>query len=223
MGRRLHLSSSRDGDDTSDIGRTMEQDDPRGEGEAEPPAHEAAHDTGREAVDWDAIKHAVIHGDWSIRRIAEERGVGETTIRSRMLREGWVRLVGTKPLPSGLRAGAPGVPRKKRAKPKRLRRRQMVQRLLQVLDAKLREIEERMAITDTETASPQSAADAERDARSLNALARLYAKLVELDDAARQGGQGRKQESAKETSQDADRLRQDLALRLERLDRPGDA
>ena len=43
---------------------------------------------------------------------------------------------------------------------------QMVQRLLQVLDAKLREIEERMATTAVPmTASPQSAADAERDVR----------------------------------------------------------
>jgi hypothetical protein len=194
----------------------MQQDDACGAGEAD--SHAARRD-----VDWDAIKQAVIHGDWSLRRIAKKHGVGETTIINRMRKRGWVRLVGTKPLPSGTRAGAPGVPREKRAKRKRFNRRKMLQRLFQVLDAKLREIEERMAISDTETASPQSAADAERDARALTALARLYAKLVELDDAAKQGGQGSKDESAKETSQDADRLRQDLALRLERLDQRGDA
>ena len=195
----------------------MEQDDPQPEGGADA---RAAH---RDGTDWGAIKHAVIDGDWSLRRIAEAYGVGETTIRCRMQKEGWVRLVGTKPLPSGRRAGAtPGVPKEKRAKPKKFRRRQMVQRLFQVLDAKLTEIEERMAAGQSGEATA-TAADAERDARSLAALARLYAKLVELDEAAKQGGRGSKEESAKETSEDADRLRQDLALRLERLDRPGDA
>ena len=194
----------------------MEQDDPQPEGEAD------AHAAHRDGVDWEAIKHAVVDGDWSLQRIAEAHGVGETTIRTRMHKEGWVRLVGTKPLPSGRRAGAPGVPREKRAKPKMFRRRQMVQRLFQVLDAKLTEIEKRMAAGQSGEATA-SAADAERDARSLSALARLYAKLVELDEAAKQGGQGGTQESAKETSEDADRLRQDLALRLKRVDRPGDA
>ena len=117
----------------------MEQDDPQPEGEAD------AHAAHRDGVDWEAIKHAVIDGDWSLQRIAEAHGVGETTIRTRMQKERWVRLVGTKPLPSGRRAGALGVPKEKRAKPKRFRRRQMVQRLFQVLDAKLTEIEERMA------------------------------------------------------------------------------
>jgi len=107
----------------------MEQDDPQPEGEADALA------ARRDGVDWEAIKHAVIDGDWSLRRIAETHGVGETTIRSRMQKEGWVRLLGTKPLPSGRRAGAAGVPREKRAKPKLFRRRQMVQRLFQVLDA----------------------------------------------------------------------------------------
>lgn len=45
MGRRLHLSSSRDGDDTSDIGKDLEQDDARGEGEAD------SHAAHRDGVD----------------------------------------------------------------------------------------------------------------------------------------------------------------------------
>ena len=209
------FSRSRAG--TLTIGKDMEQDDPQPEGEADALA------ARRDGVDWEAIKHAVIDGDWSLRRIAEAHGVGETTIRTRMQKERWVRLAGTKPLPSGRRAGAtPGVPKEKRAKPKMFRRRQMVQRLFQVLDAKLTEIEKRMAAMQSGEATA-SAADAERDARSLGALARVYAKLVELDEAAKQGGHGSTQESAKERSEDADRLRQDLALRLKRLDQPGNA
>ena len=65
----------------------------------------------------------------------------------------------------------------------------MIDRLLKVLDRKLTEIETRMEEAHTEGA-PHSAAELERDARSLTALARIYAKLVELDDEAKSGGQG---------------------------------
>ncbi len=196
----------------------MEQDDPQPEGEA-------SHEAKRGGVDWEAIKCAVIHSDWSLGRIAEEHGAGETTIRSRMQRDGWVRLVGTKPVKPGRRVRTPGAAREKRATPKKLRKRKMIERLFQVLDAKMRELEERMAARDQDLSVPQSAADAERDARSLNALARLYAKLVELDEAAKQSGagEGRETRGAKGRDEDADRLRQDLALRLKRLDRTGHA
>jgi hypothetical protein len=56
--------------------------------------------------------------------------------------------------------------------------------------------------------------------RSLSALARIYAKLVELDDQAK--GQGSATDAATR-SDDADQLRRDLALRLERLNRERDA
>jgi hypothetical protein len=65
----------------------------------------------------------------------------------------------------------------------------------------------------------QSAADAERDARTLSGLARLYAKLVELDDSASGKGEPDKDQSVTkpEATDGADRLRRDLALRLQRL------
>jgi hypothetical protein len=68
----------------------------------------------------------------------------------------------------------PGMPKKKHATKAQRRRREMVERLFKALDAKLREIEERMTISDSE-APPQSAADRERDTRGLTALARLLA------------------------------------------------
>ncbi|HZP08675.1 hypothetical protein [Methyloceanibacter sp.] len=180
----------------------MEQDDARGDGDG---------------IDWDAIERAVVHGDWSLRRIAVAHGVGETTIRTRMLKQGWVRLTGTKPLLSGFRAGKPGVPKEKRAKPKRFNRRKMVQRLFRLLDAKLREIEERMANTAGEGASPTSAADTERDVRAFGQLMRIYAKLAEIDDAERKA-KGDKQDNADlRTIEDADSLRREIARRLERL------
>jgi hypothetical protein len=59
----------------------------------------------------------------------------------------------------------------------------------------------------------------------LSGLARLYAKLVELDDSARAGGKpGQDKSLAKpEATDDADRLRRDLALRLQRLNQARDA
>jgi hypothetical protein len=101
----------------------------------------------------------------------------------------------------------------------------MVRRLLEALDNRLTLLETRMA-PDAELGEPaQSAADAERDARALSGLARLYAKLVELDDAARAGAKGNPDKSRPkpEATDDADRLRRDLALRLQRLNQTRNA
>jgi hypothetical protein len=200
----------------------MEQDDPLDrEGGDIARAGRAAADV--DPIDWEGIKHAYVYGDWSIERIADARGSSATTISKRAKREGWVRLVGTKRLRGGPKPRPPGTPRPKPATEAQLRRRKMVRRLFEVLDGKLREIEERMADAQREGALPQSAADSERDARSLTALARLYAKLVELDEAATPAAGEGSDIGAAARSDDADQLRRDLALRLERLNRARDA
>ena len=99
----------------------------------------------------------------------------------------------------------------------------MVKRLLRVLDKRLMLLETRMAPDAEAGEAMQSAADAERDARTLSGLARLYVKLIELDDAARAGGKGKTEGSKPEAADDADRLRRDLALRLQRLNQAGHA
>jgi hypothetical protein len=133
---------------------------------------------------------------------------------------GWVRLVGTKKLRPGRKPRPPGEPP---PKPAKQLRRDMVKRLLKALDKRLTLLETRMAPDAEPGKAMQSAADAERDARTLSGLARLYAKLVELDDAARAGGKGKTDGSKPEATDDADRLRRDLALRLQRLNQAGDA
>jgi hypothetical protein len=194
----------------------MAQDDP-----LEREGGEGARAGDTPGINWEKIERAYIHGDWSLQRISDAYGSSETTIRKRAKKGGWVRLVGTKPLPCGRRQRLPGMPRTPRATVEQARRRKMIDRLLKVLDRKLTEIEARMAEANTESA-PRSAADIERDARSLNAFARLYAKLVELEDEAKTGGQGSDHETSPR-SDDADQLRRDLALRLERLHRAGNA
>jgi hypothetical protein len=133
----------------------MEQDEPsRGEGVA------ARLGIDRNGVDWNAIKHAVLYSGMSYRRISDKLGSCEKTIGSRARREGWTRIVPLQPLPCGRRARPPGAPRPKRPTADQLRRRKMVQRLFEVLDGKMREIEERMAAAQRGEA-PASAADAE--------------------------------------------------------------
>jgi hypothetical protein len=197
------------------IGKDMEQDGARGAGDAASIEREAR----RDDIDWEAIKHAYLHSGWSIRRICAKHGSTYGTLRSRAKAEGWVRIVPMKSLRPGRPPRLPGTPKTKGTTKDERRRRAVTERLFKIVEAKLTEIEERMAISESDRAL-ESAADRERDARSLAALARIYAKLVELDDAAKKarGAEEDKQESAKETGQDADRLRQDLALRLKRLD-----
>ncbi len=193
----------------------MEQDDARGADETRPLA-------ANRGIDWEAIKHAVLHSGLSYRRIAEKYGASEKTIANKAREEGWVRIVPLQRLPSGRKPRPPGSPAPKRPTAKQLRRK-MVQRLFAVLDAKLREIEERMANTACEGGSPTSAADTERDVRAFGQLMRIYAKLAALDDAERQK-KGDKQDNADlRTIEDADSLRREIALRIERLSGAGEA
>jgi hypothetical protein len=135
----------------------------------------------RTGADWQGIKQAYIHGDWSLRRIGDFHGASEHQIRAEAKRNKWVRLVGTKPLRRTAKATD--------AKPNELRRRNMVRRLLDALDKRLLQLEARMAPDAKAGGETQSAADAERDARTLSGLARLYAKLVELDTSAQAEGE----------------------------------
>ena len=133
-----------------------------------------------------SAKNDFIHGDRSLDRIARARGMSRTALVVRAKKEGWVRLVGTTPLKTGPKPRPPGEPKRTHAQ----LRRDMVKRLLEALDKRLMLLETRMAPDAELGGALQSAADAERDARTLTGLARLYAKLVELDDAARAEGKG---------------------------------
>lgn len=79
-------------------------------------------------VDWDKIAHAYIHGEWSLAWIADAYGSSERTISARAKTYGWVRLVGTKRLPSGRRTRLPGAKRPTRANVDQMRRRTIIRR-----------------------------------------------------------------------------------------------
>lgn len=93
----------------------------------------------------------------------------------------------------------------------------IIKRLYDVTDAKLGAIEERI-----EKAAPLSRADADREAREIAGILKTIEKLKDLSDAfartaAKSGETSASAEATAALVDDAERLRQDLAERFERL------
>ena len=187
------------------------QDDPFAEGDNETRAgpESAAH-----GVDWDAVRHDYLHSGMSQRRIAWKHGTTAGTLRKYKRAGGWERVAPLERLPTRRKRPGGGEP----PTPGEKRRARMVKRLFAALDAKIAVLEARMTNTN-DSEHDQSAADVERDTRSLNTLAQLYAKLMALDTTNDRSGPT----SPTKDDKDADPLRRDLADRLTRLDRAGDA
>lgn len=194
----------------------MTQDEPSGEGGAA----RAAAPPAAGGVDWEAVRHDFLYSGMAQRRIAYKHGTSEASLRERRIAEGWERVMPCVPLPKHRarpRAGEPPTPTQQK-------RTRLTKRLFAVVEAKITELERRMAETK---GAPQSAAEAERDTRALTTLMQLYAKLVALDEAAQAANKTdtTTNENAgatgARTDDDADRIRRDLAGRLERL-QPGD-
>jgi hypothetical protein len=96
------------------------------------------------------------------------------------------------------------------------RRDDIIARLYAALDRKMREIETRIERASHDDGEAMSAADCERDARTLTTLAKLYEKICELEgspDAKTNDGRA----SKKEKEIDADRFRHQVAERLQRM------
>jgi hypothetical protein len=97
------------------------------------------------------------------------------------------------------------------------RRRQLVSRMYRVLEEKMSEIEQRGAqAIGGGVGEATSPAESERDARTLNSLARLFEKLTGLDDALARG-QGDKDLDPTAKDIDAERLRGEIAERIARM------
>lgn len=185
--------------------------------------------TQRRDPDWAAIEHAYGTDRRKLTEIAEDFGVNRQAIQARAKCKGWQR-AGSGPEPrsedsaadAGFDEGEAGIDPDELTKAEEAsgaRRRRMLARLFKALEEKMTQMEKRIARA-REAAGDESAADSEREARALSALAGLYAKLVELDEDAG-GGEAEKLQS--EAAGDADKFREDLARRLERLNPSRDA
>ena len=92
----------------------------------------------------------------------------------------------------------------------------IIARLYTALDQKMREIETRIVRASQSGSDECSAADCERDARTLTTLAKLYEKICELEGASDPAASG-ELISQEAMESDADRFREEIANRLTRM------
>lgn len=93
------------------------------------------------------------------------------------------------------------------------RRAGIIARLYAALDQKLQDIENRIERHSQADGEAMSAADCERDARTLTTLAKLYEKICELEDVP-DGGADDAGIKQKDQEIDADRFRLHIAARI---------
>ncbi len=158
---------------------------------------------GHSPADWAAIARDYAAGTLRVDDLCILHGVAWSVLYRRIKSEGW-------PLrnESGRRA-------------RRHLRPDLTKRLLVALELKMTQFEKRMI----EAGAPVTSADSERDARTLNTLVRLFEKLKGFGEKAAASTRSRAATqaagdpaaSAGKDAHDADRLRQELAQRLEKL------
>lgn len=174
----------------------------------EEPPLPAVRPSGRTLPDWDAIARDYAASTLAVPDLCTRHAVSASALYRRAKTDGWLMR-----RESGRRA------------PRRCSRPiTMNKRLLAALDLKMTQFESRMldAASAASVASP-TAADSERDARTLGTLVRLFEKLTGFGEktaastrAAPQAGLETAAPAGKD-AHDADRLRQELAQRLEKL------
>jgi hypothetical protein len=147
--------------------------------------------------DWEAVRHDYEAGQRTVDEICAAHGLSACRLYRRRVRDGWLLRQ-----PARSKAG---------------NQRELSARLAAALDRKMRQYEKRMS----RTAASDSAADSERDARTLNTLVRLFEKLTALQYAApppvKARGSGPLGPTTAKDTDAPDTLRGELARRLERL------
>ena len=146
--------------------------------------------------DWDAIAHDYAASTLTVSEICALHSVSRSVLYNRALLDGWIRRSARRP-----------------AKGKA----DLARRLLTALDHKMTDFETRMTQAAA-GALPATAADSERDARTLGTLVRLFDRLKGFGaKAAASAGAAAGSRTAGKDIHDADRFRNDLARRLESL------
>jgi hypothetical protein len=188
--------------------------------------------------DWDAIAHDYAASAQTVPEICALHSVSPAALYERAKLDGWIKRSvarratangassvtiesgrGSNSLSSPILATQTGVhPAGKRSSPRPsppTSKAALVRRMLTALDRKMTAFETRMTLAGT---VPATAADSERDARTLNTLVRLFDKLKGFrTKAATSAGAAAKSRAGGKDIHDADRFRNDLARRLERL------
>lgn len=149
---------------------------------------------------WAAIARDYAAGALTVAEICTLHNVSASALYRRAAQEGWKMRRETGTASSGRTQGAG-----------------LADRLLIALDQKMTEFENRMT-----QGGGATAADSERDARTLNTLVRLFDKLKGFGTKGEADGKAAASlphaaTAAGKDAHDADRLRHDLAQRLEKL------
>ncbi|NJM34786.1 MAG: hypothetical protein HC850_08815 [Rhodomicrobium sp.] len=154
--------------------------------------------------DWAAIERDYLAGSMTVSELCAVHGIDRNALYRRIREEGWRKRSET----SARATAAKVTPAAKSRRPSP----GLAERLSTLLDRKMTEFENRMADGSA------TSADTERDARTLNTLVRLLEKLTSpLASNKKRAGATTDAALTSKAEDDADRIRSDLAQRLERL------
>lgn len=162
---------------------------------------------------WTEIKRLYTETSEPINAIARRHGISDQMIYKRAKAAGWPRRSERKRPSAAMRHAGEAA---KRRQPARNAQQSVVRRLYRAIDTKLRKLEKRM-----QSGEALTAADSERETRELGTMIRSFEKVTEVA-----ADIDRPQESAAAkaplvTAADAERMREEIAERLERLHAQG--
>jgi transposase len=174
----------------------------------------------REKATWAEVRRGYESGEGSVAAIAARFGISAGSIYRRVRREGWARRAKRtrkKQNEGGEReAGRTGTPKSsRRTRAKGATRRaasvELIERLYNAMDAKLKRLEARIAMHED-----ISAAESERETRELGSMIRSFEKVTAFE-AAIEGRDRKGQRKPVIAPCDAERMREEIAQRLERI------
>ncbi len=149
---------------------------------------------------WAAVAEAYARGDVTVAEICTQYGITQHALYSQVRKQGWRRRRRRRPAGSPVNAprGTAGSAREA-----------LIARLYNALERKMSEFEAR------QSDGAQTAAEHERETRTLNTMVRLFERLGALEEKAQANDAASRDDG--DISADARSLREDLARRLERL------
>ena len=174
----------------------------------------------KDEATWTEIRRAYEDGSDPVAAIAKRCGVSAGTIYRRARKDCWVRRSSSgkqQKLPQetetnkARRSKSPQASKKSKRSKAKVGRAELAERLYRAIDAKLSRLEARMQSDDD-----LSAADSERETRELGSMIRSFEKVAALAGDEKPSRQG-EPERADSGKRDAERMREEIARRLERL------
>jgi len=151
---------------------------------------------------WASVAADYIGGELTVAQICARYGISQKALYEQVKDQGW-------PLRSA--GGQSSCEVRKSRRGAKTARKALIARLYRALEQKMSEFESR------QPDGAQTAADHERDTRTLNTMVRLFERLSALDEKGRDKKASTGSDAGLGVTTDARSLREDLARRLERL------